>query len=87
MSDIETTLQPIVDAIKKGKKVTFFNGAGISTAAGIPDFRSPDTGLYANLAKLNLPFAEAVLTLNTLKRIQNLLYIGRRALSRKFCPY
>ena len=35
-------------------------GAGISTSAGIPDFRSPDTGLYANLAKLDLPFAEAV---------------------------
>jgi len=35
-------------------------GAGISTSAGIPDFRSPDTGLYANLARLDLPFAEAV---------------------------
>lgn len=35
-------------------------GAGISTSAGIPDFRSPETGLYANLAKLDLPHAEAV---------------------------
>ncbi|KAM0432247.1 hypothetical protein ACHAPT_004785 [Fusarium lateritium] len=26
----------------------------------VPDFRSPKTGLYANLARLNLPYAEAV---------------------------
>jgi NAD-dependent histone deacetylase SIR2 len=32
------------------------NIAGISTSAGIPDFRSPDTGIYANLAKRNLPY-------------------------------
>lgn len=29
-------------------------------SSGIPDFRSPETGLYANLARLDLPYAEAV---------------------------
>ncbi|KAK5985746.1 NAD-dependent protein deacetylase [Trichostrongylus colubriformis] len=35
-------------------------GAGISTSAGIPDFRSPGTGLYNNLQKYNLPDPQAV---------------------------
>lgn len=29
-------------------------------AAGIPDFRSPGTGLYDNLAQYNLPHPQAV---------------------------
>ncbi|KAI9846949.1 MAG: Sir2 histone deacetylase Hst2 [Thelocarpon superellum] len=44
----------------RAKRIVVMAGAGISTSAGIPDFRSPDTGLYANLARLDLPFAEAV---------------------------
>ena len=36
-------LQAIID---KGKRIVFFGGAGVSTASGIPDFRSGE-GLYA----------------------------------------
>ncbi|XP_042864065.1 NAD-dependent protein deacetylase sirtuin-3-like isoform X2 [Penaeus japonicus] len=35
-------------------------GAGMSTPSGIPDFRSPGTGLYDNLQKYNLPYPEAI---------------------------
>lgn len=45
---------------KDGSKIVFFVGAGISTNCGIPDFRSPETGLYANLKRLDLPYPEAV---------------------------
>ncbi|SMR54725.1 unnamed protein product [Zymoseptoria tritici ST99CH_1E4] len=56
------TIDALASYIRSGqcKKVVVMTGAGISTSAGIPDFRSPETGLYANLARLNLPYAEAV---------------------------
>jgi len=45
---------------RKFKNVMVLCGAGISVSAGIPDFRSPGTGLYDNLKKYNLPHPEAV---------------------------
>ena len=42
-------------------------GAGISTSAGIPDFRSPETGLYHNLEKYNLPHAQSIFELEYFK--------------------
>ncbi|KAK4102289.1 NAD-dependent deacetylase sirtuin-2 [Parathielavia hyrcaniae] len=62
----ERSLAAVADFIKFGKarRIVVMTGAGISTAAGIPDFRSPETGLYANLAALNLPEPEAVFDLS-----------------------
>lgn len=42
-------------------------GAGISVAAGIPDFRSPETGLYSQLAKYDLPHPHAVFEISFFK--------------------
>ncbi|KAI1903952.1 hypothetical protein AGOR_G00000700 [Albula goreensis] len=39
-------------------------GGGISTPSGIPDFRSPGSGLYDNLQQYNLPYAEAIFEIN-----------------------
>jgi len=49
------------------RKVICLVGAGISTSAGIPDFRSPSTGLYANLEKYNLPYPEAIFEIGYFK--------------------
>merc|ERR1712019_293645 len=51
-------------AEKKCRNIVIMCGAGISTSAGIPDFRTPGTGLYDNLQKFHLPFAEAVFEMN-----------------------
>jgi len=50
------------------RKVICLVGAGISTSAGIPDFRSPSTGLYANLEKYNLPYPEAIFEIGYFKK-------------------
>jgi NAD-dependent deacetylase sirtuin 2 len=61
-----SSIESFVNYVKKKQnpKILVMTGAGVSTSAGIPDFRSPKTGLYANLQKYNLPFAEAVFELS-----------------------
>ncbi|XP_076837196.1 NAD-dependent protein deacetylase sirtuin-2 [Brachyhypopomus gauderio] len=66
----ELTLEGVARYILSGKckSIICMVGAGISTSAGIPDFRSPGTGLYANLQKYNLPYPEAIFQIDYFKR-------------------
>ncbi|KAL0972792.1 hypothetical protein UPYG_G00194820 [Umbra pygmaea] len=66
----ELTLEGVASYIKSGKckNIICMVGAGISTSAGIPDFRSPDTGLYSNLQKYNLPYPEAIFQIDYFKK-------------------
>lgn len=50
MNEKEKKLKDIID---NSKNIVFFGGAGVSTASGIPDFRSAD-GLYNETLNMNL---------------------------------
>lgn len=56
-------VQHCIDAAGKVKNIVVMCGAGISVSAGIPDFRTPGTGLYSQLSKCKLPKPEAVFDL------------------------
>ncbi|XP_073460774.1 NAD-dependent protein deacetylase sirtuin-3, mitochondrial isoform X1 [Aquarana catesbeiana] len=59
-------LTDVADRIKQGvyKRIVVMVGAGISTDSGIPDFRSPTSGLYSKLQEYNLPYPEAIFDLS-----------------------
>lgn len=62
----QQTLEDIAENIRERrfKRIVVMAGAGISTPSGIPDFRSPGSGLYDNLQQYNLPYAEAIFEIN-----------------------
>ena len=63
-------LAGVARLISEGKatRIIVMCGAGISVSAGIPDFRSPKTGLYNRLAEYKLPHPQAVFEIDFFKR-------------------
>ena len=52
----EKSLEGIARLILSGRarRIVVLTGAGVSVSAGIPDFRTPGSGLYSNLEKYSL---------------------------------
>lgn len=44
----------VVNIIRQSRYTVAFSGAGMSTDSGIPDFRSPDSGLWHNVDPMNV---------------------------------
>jgi NAD-dependent SIR2 family protein deacetylase len=57
-------LKTAAEYMSSCSNIIIMAGAGISTSAGIPDFRTPGTGLYSQLEKYNLPYPEAIFSLD-----------------------
>ncbi len=49
MSTVKTAASRLAELIRESDSVVALTGAGISVPSGIPDFRSPGTGLWANV--------------------------------------
>jgi hypothetical protein len=63
-SDAHAETRHVASLLERAERVIVMAGAGLSTAAGIPDFRTPGTGLYYQLEKYELPNPEAVFSID-----------------------
>ena len=48
MGALEENIRVVVDLLRQARHAVSLTGAGISTPSGIPDFRSPSSGLWEN---------------------------------------
>ena len=77
---IPRDLQGVATLLREGARCVVMLGAGASVSAGLPDFRTPGTGLYDNLEGYGLPYPEAVFELDFFKTNPEPFYALARAL-------
>ncbi|MEW6572756.1 MAG: Sir2 family NAD-dependent protein deacetylase [Bacillota bacterium] len=60
IEDAERKLYQAAELLERASRAFAFTGAGISTESGIPDFRTPGTGLWSNPELLSLATGDAL---------------------------
>jgi mono-ADP-ribosyltransferase sirtuin 6 len=78
-SVIDRKADTLADQIRKSKRFIVFTGAGVSTSAGIPDFRGPE-GVWTLRAQGRLRDLKAV---NTLQAIPTVTHMALAELSNR----
>jgi NAD-dependent SIR2 family protein deacetylase len=58
-------LAAIASKLQQARNVVVMLGAGASVSAGIPDFRSPGTGLYSQVSRAAAAQAEGHFVINS----------------------
>jgi NAD-dependent deacetylase len=56
---VSTGAQQVADLLRESERAVVLTGAGISVPSGIPDFRSPGTGLWENVDPMEVAHVDA----------------------------
>ena len=56
-----STVEHVLNRLKTARRIIVIAGAGISVSCGIPDFRSPGTGLYESRGYIDHDIPDAQL--------------------------
>ena len=59
MTAISTEAVQVADLLRSSERAVVLTGAGISVPSGIPDFRTPGTGLWENVDPMEVAYIDA----------------------------
>ncbi len=75
METLEDKIKRFAQLIIEGKNVVALTGAGMSTESGIPDYRSPETGLWTKMDPYEFASINSYVS-NTSKNLSTMLKMG-----------
>lgn len=75
METLVEKIEKFASLILESENIVALTGAGMSTESGIPDFRSPDTGLWENVDPVEFASIHSYVS-NTGKNLQFMLELG-----------